>query len=388
MPSAAAILPANVNSGRVSDAKSADTQAAEQPFGQVLAQEVARQDEAPKEEGVSAVGAGIKEGTGDAESESLAESVTQDSSLLPWLALISQQVSAVPVKDVAVAQAVVGGVQVGSSQPVAGVSLPLASDVGERVASMSGEAVLELNSEASRSSLEMVSQMPSGDPLAANPATDTGKALPDEVQFSLEQMSLSERFSMSTDSKETPAEPSWLASVVSGEAPTPSAPFGAESAGKTQARHVVHEPVGDTRWGEVVAQRVSMMLGKQEQQVEMQLTPPNLGPMEVRLTLGQEQASVVFASQHAAVREALATAVPRLTALLADQGIQLVNVQVASDSLQQQAQNPSSQQQSFSFSGNGQGARGESAFRSDVSVSRNLSELALPVARSGVSLYV
>lgn len=166
----------------------------------------------------------------------------------------------------------------------------------------------------------------------------------------------------------------------------------AVSQASTLARFAVEEPVGNGRWGEVVAQRVSLMLGRQEQQMEMQLTPPNLGPMEVRLTLGADQASVVFASQHAAVREALVAATPRLTALLAEQGIQLVNVQVASDSLQQQTQGQMQQQSHWQGADDKPAQAGRQAW-----VNHPLAEtgsagspvaVALPVARSGVSLYI
>ncbi|WP_158380810.1 flagellar hook-length control protein FliK [Chitinilyticum litopenaei] len=164
-----------------------------------------------------------------------------------------------------------------------------------------------------------------------------------------------------------------------------------QESGRPQAH--IPEPVGSGRWGDAIAQRVGLMLGKQEQQIDMQLNPPHLGPMEVRLNLGGEQASVVFTSQHAAVREALAAATPRLTALLADQGIHLVDVQVASDSLQQQQQQQQqAAQQQASRQGSGHerhalayGAR----LGGDGGVSETvLSEMRVPVARSGVSLYV
>lgn len=159
--------------------------------------------------------------------------------------------------------------------------------------------------------------------------------------------------------------------------------------GREMAAHVVAEPVGNSRWGEVVAQRVSMMLGRQEQQLQMQLNPPHLGPMEVQLTMGKEQATIVFTSQQASVREALAAATPRLTALLADQGITLTNVQVASDSLNQHNQQQAAQQQA-SGGHRQRGARDAGLFDlapADIGVV-NLGEIRVPVARSGVSLYV
>ena len=161
-------------------------------------------------------------------------------------------------------------------------------------------------------------------------------------------------------------------------------------------QHTVSEPVGNSRWGDAVAQRVSMMLRDQNQQIDMQLNPPHLGPMEVRLTMSGEQASVVFSSQHAAVREALAAATPRLTMLLADQGIQLSNVQVASDSLNQHAQQQAQQQtqQQASQQMNQRQQSGGRQFAGDMSdvygdgQARILTDVHLPVARSGLNLYV
>ncbi|QLG86789.1 flagellar hook-length control protein FliK [Chitinibacter bivalviorum] len=166
----------------------------------------------------------------------------------------------------------------------------------------------------------------------------------------------------------------------------------AHAASNAVASHYVETPVQDARWGDAVAQRVSMMLSKQEQQIEMQLNPPNLGPMEVRLNLGNEQASVIFTSQHAAVREALAAATPKLTALLADQGIVLQNVQVASDSLHQHQQNQHQQQQANSFELGSQTARfgGVNASLGSQTIERvvNLSDLRIPAGSTRVSLFV
>jgi flagellar hook-length control protein FliK len=58
------------------------------------------------------------------------------------------------------------------------------------------------------------------------------------------------------------------------------------------------------------------------------LNPPNLGPLEVRLTLQQDQASVVFSAQQVAVRDALEAALPRLRELLEQQSLQLVQADV------------------------------------------------------------
>ena len=47
------------------------------------------------------------------------------------------------------------------------------------------------------------------------------------------------------------------------------------------------------------------------------------------MSLQQDQASVAFVSQHAAVREALEQAIPRLREMLGEQELQLVQVDVS-----------------------------------------------------------
>lgn len=159
--------------------------------------------------------------------------------------------------------------------------------------------------------------------------------------------------------------------------------------------HHIATPFGESRWGDAVAQRVGLMLGRQEQKIEMQLNPPNLGPMEVRLNLAQDQASVVFSSQNAAVREALVAAMPRLTTLLADQGFTLTNVEVASDSLQQHQQQQNQNQQAASGSGFNQqntnrdlGGMYGAQVGIDGQKLQELGPMRLPLSKGGLSLFV
>jgi flagellar hook-length control protein FliK len=78
------------------------------------------------------------------------------------------------------------------------------------------------------------------------------------------------------------------------------------------------------------------MANQSQQVAELHLNPPNLGPLEVRLTISNDQASASFVSLHSAVREAIETALPRLREMLADNGIMLGNVTVGSESFSQQ----------------------------------------------------
>lgn len=94
--------------------------------------------------------------------------------------------------------------------------------------------------------------------------------------------------------------------------------------------------VGSAEWSGVVGEKVVWMASQRHQVAELHLNPPNLGPLEVRLTISNDQASALFVSHHIAVREAIEMALPRLREMLADNGIMLGNVTVGSESFGQQ----------------------------------------------------
>lgn len=97
-------------------------------------------------------------------------------------------------------------------------------------------------------------------------------------------------------------------------------------------------PVGEAGWGDELADRMQWMVGRNIQSAEIKVTPANLGPVEMKISMNNDQASVTLVSQHAPVREAMEAALPRLREMFADQGINQLNVNVS-------GQNASGQQQ-------------------------------------------
>jgi len=98
------------------------------------------------------------------------------------------------------------------------------------------------------------------------------------------------------------------------------------------------------QWSQKVTEQVSFMLKGGLQQAEIKLNPAHLGPMEIKLTMNDDQASVNFVAQHAPVREALDAAIPRLREMLEQQGLNLADVDVSTQSQQQQAEGEGSSQ--------------------------------------------
>ncbi|MCL6414466.1 flagellar hook-length control protein FliK [Aestuariirhabdus sp. Z084] len=104
-------------------------------------------------------------------------------------------------------------------------------------------------------------------------------------------------------------------------------------------QHLVTEitqPVGTARWGEAVVDKVMWLSSQNVQSAQIRLDPPELGPLEVKININSEQASVVFTSQHGQVRDALEQQLLRLREMFDQQGLQLVNVDVSQQNLAQQ----------------------------------------------------
>ena len=87
-----------------------------------------------------------------------------------------------------------------------------------------------------------------------------------------------------------------------------------------------------------MGEKVLWMTGQQLQVAELHLNPPELGPLQITLTMNNDQASAQFVSQHASVREAIEAAMPRLREMLAEGGITLGNTNVGAESFREQAQ--------------------------------------------------
>lgn len=97
--------------------------------------------------------------------------------------------------------------------------------------------------------------------------------------------------------------------------------------------------VGTTGWDGALAQKVVWLAGERQQVAELHLNPPHLGPLEVRVSVAADQSGTAhaqFTSPHAAVREAIEAAMPRLREILAESGITLGNTTVGNESFRQQ----------------------------------------------------
>jgi flagellar hook-length control protein FliK len=117
-------------------------------------------------------------------------------------------------------------------------------------------------------------------------------------------------------------------------APTPAAAphVPAAPAGEAPALSRIDTPVGARGWDAEVGQKVVWMVNRMESRAELSLTPPQLGRVEVTITVSGEQTSATFVAASPAAREALEQALPRLREILAEAGISLGQASVNAES--------------------------------------------------------
>lgn len=99
----------------------------------------------------------------------------------------------------------------------------------------------------------------------------------------------------------------------------------------------VNTPVGARGWDYEVGNKLVWMAGKQEQNAELVLHPPQLGRVEVSIQMKGDQVSTTFVAAHPVARDALENALPRLREMFADAGLSLGQAHVGADSNYQQA---------------------------------------------------
>ena len=101
----------------------------------------------------------------------------------------------------------------------------------------------------------------------------------------------------------------------------------------------VDTPFGQAGWHDEVGQKLTWMVSNNRQQADLVLNPPQLGRVEVSLTMNGDQATAVFVSSNPAVREALENSLHRLREVLADAGVSLGQTQVGSESTYHSSRN-------------------------------------------------
>lgn len=114
---------------------------------------------------------------------------------------------------------------------------------------------------------------------------------------------------------------------------------GLEQSGAAMNR--IEVPVNQPGWSEAMGNRLMMMVDGKVQSANIHLHPAELGPIEIRVSVNHEHASVHFVSNNALVRDAIEDAMPRLKDMFSQNGLSLADANVSQQSQQQSSQQDS-----------------------------------------------
>lgn len=87
-------------------------------------------------------------------------------------------------------------------------------------------------------------------------------------------------------------------------------------------------PLHHPQWQDAFASRVVWQVKDGLQQVNVAINPPELGPIEVRMSLQDDKVSAQFVTAHHAVRQVIEDAMPRLREMLSQSGLNLADANV------------------------------------------------------------
>ncbi|WP_138436603.1 MULTISPECIES: flagellar hook-length control protein FliK [Marinobacter] len=91
----------------------------------------------------------------------------------------------------------------------------------------------------------------------------------------------------------------------------------------------VEVPVGQAEWGDKVMGKLSWLTARNMSVAEIHLTPPDMGPMEVKVRVQNDQANITVHAANPVVREQLELNSHRLRDMLGDQGLSLSQFDVS-----------------------------------------------------------
>lgn len=140
-------------------------------------------------------------------------------------------------------------------------------------------------------------------------------------------------------------------------------------------------PMQQGGWSEAVVDRVMWLSSQNLKSAEIQLDPAELGRLEVRISVNQDQTQVSFASPNAQVREALDGQMHRLRELFSQQGMNQLDVSVSDQSLSRGWQGQGGDER-----GGGRRGQADGAGNADEPQSLGVSELRSGGATGGRGL--
>ncbi len=117
-------------------------------------------------------------------------------------------------------------------------------------------------------------------------------------------------------------------------------PAAQQGQGAPNNNPTVNTPIQDKQWPHDFNERIVWIAKNDQQVAQINISPAQLGPVQITLNLNGDQANITFVSPHAEVRKAIEDALPNLREMLSTAGISLGQSNVGAQSQQQQRELP------------------------------------------------
>ena len=114
----------------------------------------------------------------------------------------------------------------------------------------------------------------------------------------------------------------------------------AHAQASAEAPRELRAPVGTHAWTRQLSDELAWMMQQGKDSASLKLSPEHLGPLEVRISMREGEASVWFGATQSDTRNALEQALPRLREMFASQGLALADAGVFKEAPRQQGRMP------------------------------------------------